>query len=755
LTIAASVPGTGDGNVDGVVSFDPLRNNQRASLALVGGNVYICWASHCDWGPFHGWIMGYDAATMQQNYVLNTSPNDSEVGIWMSGSAPAGDTNGNIYLESANGPLTVTSYPQVNGFLTEAFLKLSPSTSNTLDVSSYFTPGDFATYDALDTDLGSCGVMLIPGTSLLVGSGKTGIIYLLDRDNMGGFTGTGGIELVQQEFLPIADGWHGVFGAPIWWDGPSGSYSYVWPSNSRLIQMPFLRDTSFFDSDNINFGASNIYNLPSGPGGILSVSANGTNAGSGIVWGTHALSGYSFGQTRPGILHAFNAEDVSQELWNSEMLPAKDRLFTQAKYVPPTIANGKVFVPTFSGTINVYGLFPGQSGPPVIQTEPSPLDPTRLQGANFSASVFVLGAMPISYQWSLNGTNIPDATNSGLYQTNIQMAQAGDYSCSISNAFGVTNSSTVSLSVIPVTNAYPQLVISDNPLAYYRLDETNGTVAHDYAGGFDGHYFNASLGQPGENPTDSDTGAGFGYASPTDSYVATPLNFYSPMPVQFSVEAWAKGGYQPMTMVTIVACGQGLKDEEFALGTSAGIDNREYQFNTRDMQSLAPTARGTGTTDNTWHHLVGVIDEVNGYIALYDNGLLNNIEFFNPDYPNSGGDGIQNGSYTVTIGGRPNGHGVPVNFTFKGTIDEVAIYDYPLTGTQIANHFTTGANTTLGVSRINILNTDTTNLLMTWPSGTLQSAPSAEGPFIDLTNAVSPYYLAPALEQEYFRVKVQ
>src|SRR6202007_2875697 len=103
VVVNATIPGIGDSTVNGLISFDPFMQNQRAGLALVNGVVYICWTSHCDWKPYHGWIMGYNATNLQQICVYNDTPNGSEGGIWMAGQAPAADASGNLYVSTGNG----------------------------------------------------------------------------------------------------------------------------------------------------------------------------------------------------------------------------------------------------------------------------------------------------------------------------------------------------------------------------------------------------------------------------------------------------------------------------------------------------------------------------------------------------------------------------------------------------------------------------------------------------------------------------
>src|SRR5262249_36662320 len=230
----------------------------------------------------------------------------------------------------------------------------------------------------------------------------------------------------------------------------------------------------------------------------------------------HQFTGDANQAVRPGIIHAYDAQDVSHELWNSEQFSVRDSVGSYAKFVPPTVANGKVYLATFSNRLNVYGLFPG--GRPVIYQQPQ--STIRFAGDSVTISV-AAGASPLSYQWNFNATNdIPGATNSSYFIGAAQFNNAGTYSCTISNSQGTTNTADAALTVLTTpTISYAQTVTADNPLAYWRLNETNGTIAHDSWGGHDGQYFNVNLGLSGYSTNDPDFAVGVGQLSPIDSYI--------------------------------------------------------------------------------------------------------------------------------------------------------------------------------------------------------------------------------------------
>ncbi len=346
VVITATYPGDGDGSVGGVITFDPQRQNQRPGLALANGVVYIAWASHCDWGPYHGWVIGYDASTLQRVVVYNDTPNGYNGGIWMSGQAPANDGQGNQYLSTGNGSVDTASSLDRG----ESFLKLTPN-GGRLAVASWFTPYNWPVLEAGDVDLGSGGLMLIPGTNLVFGGGKQGIMYLVNRDNMGGLSGGSSDTNIVQSF-PVTS--NQIHGGAVWWNGAGGPYAYVWPSAADLQQYRFDASAGKFALPAFAQGASV---APNGqPGGILALSADGSKPGSGIVWASHQMSGDANQSVRPGILRAYDAGNVAHELWNSEQLSARDAVGNFAKFVPPTVANGKVYLATFSGRLDVYGL---------------------------------------------------------------------------------------------------------------------------------------------------------------------------------------------------------------------------------------------------------------------------------------------------------------------------------------------------------------------------------------------------------------
>jgi len=351
LYITASVAGNGDGSVNGIVTFNQQTENQRPGLLLYNGIVYICWASHCDWGPYHGWMIGYDAATLEKKYVYNTTPNGYNAGIWMSGQPPSVDENGDFYIATGNGSIgtTVNLNDPINRG--ESLIKLNPK----LQILDFFTPNNYQELENADLDYGSDGVLLIPNTHLSLSGSKQGYIYLMDNNAMGGMNvnNTNVLQKWDISATPNTSKRH-LHGSPVYYKNSLGKeYVYAWSENSFLKQIPFNRTSLRFD---VASEIKGIISLPSGmPGAMLSVSSNGNEAGTGIVWASHPFNGDANHDVVSGILRAFDANDITKEIWNSSM-NAGDAIGKFAKFVPPTIANGKVYMATFSNQLVVYGV---------------------------------------------------------------------------------------------------------------------------------------------------------------------------------------------------------------------------------------------------------------------------------------------------------------------------------------------------------------------------------------------------------------
>ena len=340
-TITATYPGTGDNSSGGNVVFDPKQYKERPGLLQISGTIYTTWSSHCDIRPYTSWVMAFSADTLAQTSVLNLVPNGSDGGIWMAGTAPAADPAGNLFFILGNGDFDTTlnssGFP-ANGNCGNCFVKLS--TSSGLKLADYFTPHNTVAESNADTDFGSGGgILLLDVTDsggntrhLSVGAGKDSIIYVVDRDSMGKFNAT--TDQIYQEISGQLGG--GVFSMPAFFNntvyyGAVGDALKAFPvTTARLAATPSSQSTHHFGY----------------PGTTPSVSANG--ATNGIVWAI---------ENTGAILFAYDATDLTKELYNSNQAANGRDHFSGNKFITPMVVNGKVYVGT-PASVAVFGLLP-------------------------------------------------------------------------------------------------------------------------------------------------------------------------------------------------------------------------------------------------------------------------------------------------------------------------------------------------------------------------------------------------------------
>jgi hypothetical protein len=340
VEIAATYPGTGANSSGGNVVFDPGQYAERAGILLLNGVLYMGWTSHCDSGPYTGWLMAYSESTLTQTGVLNLTPNGSEGSIWMAGAGLAADASSNIYFLDANGTFDTTldgnGFP-VNHDFGNGFIKVS--TSGSLAVADYFETSSTVSESAGDEDLGSGGALVLPDQTdtsgvvhhLAVGAGKDGNIYVVNRDSMGKFNSQNDSAIYQEIPGAIA----GVFSMPAFFN----NVVYYGAVNDKVKAFPItnakLATTEAYQS-------SNSFQYP---GTTPAISANGTS--NGIVWAVENSS--------PAVLHAYDATNL-QELYNSsQAASSRDQFGNGNKFITPMIVNGKVFVGT-PNSVAEFGL---------------------------------------------------------------------------------------------------------------------------------------------------------------------------------------------------------------------------------------------------------------------------------------------------------------------------------------------------------------------------------------------------------------
>jgi hypothetical protein len=333
VQIEASVKGIGAGNNHGIVSFNAQHESQRPGLLLLNGVVYIGWASFAEVAPFHGWVLGYGATSLAQTAVFNSTPNGSDGGVWQGGAAPSVDTADNIYLITGNGSFDINKGGIDWG---DSFLKFDAG----LGVMDYFTPYDQLKLSKDDLDMGSGAGLVLPTQdgkfpNEMISAGKEGLIYVVDRSNMGKFDAQKNrvIETVRGSatgYWSSAAYWNNT----VYYSGTEDFLSQYALSKGLLSKSPVYRAPTKFVR-----------------GSTPCVSANGS--ANGIVWAIERVP-YNHG-IQPEILHAYDAANVSHELYNSNQAGTRDVLGPGITFSVSTVINGKVYVGT--GTeLDVLGL---------------------------------------------------------------------------------------------------------------------------------------------------------------------------------------------------------------------------------------------------------------------------------------------------------------------------------------------------------------------------------------------------------------
>jgi hypothetical protein len=338
VLITATLPGTGTGKRNGTVTFNAVPQLQRPGLVLTSGQVIIAFGSLCDRGPFHGWVFAYDAASLKRTGVFLTTPNGSHGGIWQAGGTPVIDPQGNLYVITGDGEFDAYNGGPDYG---DAFLKLRFAGNDAIVPTDYFTPFDQKEMDIENLDLGASGPMILPDqlgqqSHVLFGAGKNGSMYLINRDDMGHFQSSSNNQIVQ--YIPH------VFPTKIhvsaaYWRNSNSEWIYVGPVEGALQAFPLSRGRL---PPSASSRTPTVFGYP---GALPVISSNGDS--DGIVW---ALENYS------GVLHAFDATNLSSELYNAKQAPnGRDAAEHGVQFYVPMVAKGKVYFGT-RGHLYAYGL---------------------------------------------------------------------------------------------------------------------------------------------------------------------------------------------------------------------------------------------------------------------------------------------------------------------------------------------------------------------------------------------------------------
>jgi hypothetical protein len=351
----ALITATSTSRAGHVTVFNSLHEKNRPGLLLVNGIVYMGFGSNYCNDSDTGWVLGYDASSLQQAGSFNTSPDRGLVSIWQTGQGLTADAAGNIFVETAESGANGYDVPSGGQTFSNSVLKLAAN----LALADYFTPWTVAYLNSHDLDLSTTGALVLPDQSgpfphELVAGGKQGIVYVLNRDNLGMFS-TNDSQVLQEFALKPGVNNDVLFTSPAYWNNtvyfaPNASPLLAFPLSGGLLGTPLRTSGSYVGAHS------------------PSISANGNI--NGLLW---VISG--------GHLYAFDATTLKM-LYNTSQVSARDDLPPISHFITQTVANGKVYVATRT-TLEVYGLFPSL---------------TMVGGGNQSATVFTTLPTPIRVQ---------------------------------------------------------------------------------------------------------------------------------------------------------------------------------------------------------------------------------------------------------------------------------------------------------------------------------------------------------------------
>jgi len=660
-----AVKGTSRDAVDGTIYFNALRANQRPSLTLSNGVVYVTWASHGDNRPYNGWVIGFDAKTLAPipNRIFCVTPDGEEGGIWQSGCGPSIDSLGNLYVSTANGTFDGNKGGRD---WSQSFLKLitssglsgakaSPGSGQTLD---YFTPYNEQGLSNGDVDLGSGGVMLfdVAGSStphLAVGSGKEGVFYLMNRDNLGQFD-TATDHVVQKFEKPDR---HEIMSTPIFFNN-----TLFYNRSGEDLRARAFSNGQFADSYNRTAGTFN------GRGGGPVISSNGTT--NGIVW--------MLNNGGPASLEAFSADALASSTTGTAVPALYDGRMPDGgvKFTHPLVINGKVYAVCASRHGNAissahlcaFGLLPTSN------TTAKPDAPTHLQATSNSP-----GSVALSWiNHDPNVTGFIIERSPGDSDNFAQIGTAGDQASTYQDNT-VTGATAYRYHVIavnknghsdhsdPVTIQSHDYISEDGLVAYWAFDEGNGPTALDLTG----HGHNGNLiGEISWSQGILDTpGLEFHGTGNARSHVEMKdqIDLAFGVAKSFSIVAWARPSSLPGHWAGIVA-----KSRETPSGWYGIYISPDNQWTFRGTDDKKNVSGGT-VQQNSWQQIIAVQDGAAGTRTLYVNGA---------QVAATSTAQASDGSGPLWIGqGNADTEG------FAGFIDDVRIYNRALSADDVKKLF--------------------------------------------------------------------
>jgi hypothetical protein len=421
-----------------------------------------------------------------------------------------------------------------------------------------------------------------------------------------------------------------------------------------------------------------------------------------------------------------------------------------------TVSDSYYFVATnhYGSTNSAVANVNVVSGAPQIYTDIVPLSWQAYAGSQVAFTVTAFGTAPLYYQWYQNGLAISGATNSS-YALSV-LPGTNTYACVVNNTFNGSSAATSSTATVVgvslPTDGYSQLVLSRQPIAYWQLAETSGSIAYDNQGGHNATYNNVQLGVTG-SPTDPDLAAEFGTLAADNSFAGeidnsasglANIDFSTQANAEFSLEAWVNGGSSQVSSACFI--GKGYSgSEQFVMD----YYNNGFRFFVRDSANVTHTCQSTVRLDGNWHHLVGVCDQINGIMHLYVDGVDA------ADASIQAGKSVLEPAVSslpaanlVSIGSRSTGStATTLNYQFVGVMDDVAIYNEALDASQVQADYQAGSAVTPPTIDLTL----TGHQLVINFTGTLLSATNAAGPYTPVAGAASPYTTSATNEQTFFR----